>query len=102
MSRLAPLIALARTDRFLFLLNFASFCLLPGVAASTAWMWILPTGYGFLLQAGSIGKDLLGAIFDLAYGRAWRQYLVAAGLNHRFASAAPLGVPKILCRRRRV
>ena len=96
----ASLIALARTDRFLFLLNFASFCLLPGllfstlrrlgVAASTtwAWRWMLPTGYGFLLQAGSIGNDLVGAIFVLAYGRARRHYLLAPGLNHRSASAA--------------
>ncbi len=96
----APLIALARTDRFLFLLNFASFCLLPGllfstlrrlgVAASTAWAWrwMLPTGYGFLLQAGSIGNDLFGAIFVLAYGRDRRHYLLAPGLNHRSASAA--------------
>jgi len=29
-------------------------------------MWIVPTGYGFLLQAGSIGNDLFGATFALA------------------------------------
>ena len=74
----APLIALARTDRFLFLLNFASFCFLPGLLFSTlrrlgvaarpawGWMWILPTGYCFLLQACSLGNDLFGATFVLA------------------------------------
>jgi hypothetical protein len=29
------------------------------------WMWIMPTGYGYLLQAGSIGNDLFGATFAL-------------------------------------
>ncbi len=30
------------------------------------WMWLAPTGYCFLLQAGSIGNDLFGAVFALA------------------------------------
>ncbi|MGA2802226.1 MAG: hypothetical protein ABSE97_07670 [Verrucomicrobiota bacterium] len=74
----APVIALLRTDRWLFLINFISFLLLPGLVFSVFtrlgvrrrvawyWMWIVPTGYGFLLQAGSIGNDLFGATFALA------------------------------------
>ena len=74
----APFIALLRTDRPLFLINIVSFLLLPGLAFSiftrlgvrrrTAWywMWLVPTGYCFLLQAGSIGNDLFGAVFGMA------------------------------------
>ena len=74
----APLIALTQTDRLLFLINTVSFLLLPGLVFSVFmrlgvrrrvawhWMWIAPTGYCFLLQAGSIGNDLLGAVFVLA------------------------------------
>jgi hypothetical protein len=73
-----PLIAFARTDRFLFVINIISFLLLPGLIFSVFtrlgvgrrvawyWMWIVPTGYCFLLQAGSIGNDLFGAVFALA------------------------------------
>ena len=74
----APLLALTNSDRLLFLINAASFLLLPGLVFSvftrvgvkrrTAWhwMWVLPTGYCFLLQAGSIANDLFGAVFILA------------------------------------
>ena len=34
--------------------------------AAWHWMWLMPTGYCFLLQAGSIGNDLFGAVFALA------------------------------------
>jgi hypothetical protein len=74
----APLIALMKTDRQLFLINFISFLLLPGLVFSVFtrlgvrrrvawhWMWIAPTGYCFLLQTGSAGNDLFGAPFALA------------------------------------
>jgi hypothetical protein len=74
----APCIALLHTDRLLFLINAVSFWFLPGLIYSVFtrlgvprrvawhWMWITPMGYGFLLQAGSIGNDLFGAIFVLA------------------------------------
>jgi hypothetical protein len=73
----APVIALLGTERWLFLINFISFLLLPGLVFSVftqlgvrrrvawPWMWIVPTGYGYLLQAGSIGNDLFGATFAL-------------------------------------
>jgi len=74
----APGIALLGTDRGLFLINIVSFLLLPGLVfsvftrlgvrrrAAWHWMWLAPTGYCFLLQAGSIGNDLFGATFALA------------------------------------
>ena len=74
----APFIALLKTDRLLFLINTVSFLLLPGLVFSVFtrlgvrrrvawhWMWLAPTGYSFLLQAGSIGNDLFGAPFALA------------------------------------
>src|SRR5436190_8548918 len=67
-----------RTDRLLFLINAICFLLLPGRVfailtrldvlsrAAWHWMWLLPTGYCFLLQAGSIGNDLFGALFAMA------------------------------------
>jgi hypothetical protein len=73
-----PFIALFKTDRWLFVINFIPFLLLPGlvfgilnrlgVRRRTAWhwMWLMPTGYGFLLQAGSIGNDLFGAAWAMA------------------------------------
>jgi hypothetical protein len=74
----APVIALLKTIRPLFLVNFISFLFLPGVVFSIFtrlgvrprvawhWMWLAPTGYCFLLQAASIGNDLFGALFALA------------------------------------
>ena len=73
----APIFALARTDRFIFLINAICFALIPGrvfgiwtrlgVRGRTAWhwMWLFPTGYCFLLQAGSIGNDLFGALLAM-------------------------------------
>ena len=73
-----PLILFFRTDRLLFLINVVSFLLLPGLVYSVFtrlgvrrrvawhWMWVVPTGYCFILQAGSSGNDLFGAPFVLA------------------------------------
>lgn len=74
----APVLALLKSDRPLFLLNIAAYCLLPGFIftilrefgvggrAALAWMWLFPTGYCFALQAGSIGNDLHGATLSAA------------------------------------
>jgi hypothetical protein len=74
----APLVAILKTDRLLFLINFISFLFLPGLTFGVLtrlgvrrrvawhWMWIAPTGYCFLLQAASIGNDAFGAPFALA------------------------------------
>jgi hypothetical protein len=74
----APLIACMRTDRWLFLINAVSFLLLPGLVFSLFrrvgvsprvawhWMWLLPSGYCYLLQAGSISNDMFSAVYALA------------------------------------
>ncbi len=73
----APVIALMKTDRWTFLINAVCFALLPGRIFSLlrglgasgrmarAWMWLLPTGYCYLVQAGSIGNDLYGGFFAI-------------------------------------
>jgi len=82
-----PLLLLTRSDRCLFLINFVSFLLLPGLIFSVFtrlgvrprvawyWMWLLPTGYNFLLQAGSVANDTFPTVYALAamdFGlRAW-------------------------------
>ena len=74
----APLFAFAKTDRVEFLINAICFLFLPGrifailtrlrVSPRVAyyWMWIFPTAYGFILQAGSIANDLFTAIWPMA------------------------------------
>lgn len=82
-----PVVLFTQSDRAIFLVNFIPFLLLPGLVFSVftrlgvsarvawAWMWLLPAGYNFLLQGGSIGNDALAAVFALAamdFGcRAW-------------------------------
>lgn len=84
----APMFAILRTDRLVFLINLTSFLFLPGLffslfrqmgvsrKASQAWMWVLPTGYCFVLQAASVGNDMLAALFAVAafdYGFRWKR-----------------------------
>ena len=82
-----PVVLFTNSDRAIFLVNFIPFLLLPGLVFSMftrlgisarvawAWMWLLPAGYNFLLQGGSIGNDAIAAVFALAamdFGcRAW-------------------------------
>ena len=73
-----PLIVFTHSDRLLFLINIVSFLLLPGLVFSVFtrlgvrprvawhWMWIVPTGSCFLLQAGGSGNQLFGAPLVLA------------------------------------
>lgn len=83
----APLLILFKSDRALFLLNFLPYLLLPGMLFSMltrlgvrarvawSWMWVMPTGYVLLLQAGSAGNDAFPAIYAIAAidsaARAW-------------------------------
>src|SRR5208283_5640035 len=74
----APLLLFTKSDRALFLINFISFLLLPGLIFSLftrlgvrarvawQWMWLLPTGYTFLLQAGSAANDAFPTVYALA------------------------------------
>src|SRR5262249_7605160 len=74
----APILLFTKSDRSLFLLNFIPFLLLPGLIFSLfvrlgvwprvawQWMWLLPTGYTFLLQAGSTANDTFPVVYVLA------------------------------------
>ena len=74
----APLLLFTNSDRGLFLLNFIPFLLLPGLIFSVftrlgvrarvawQWMWLFPTGYIYLLQAGSAGNDAFSTVYALA------------------------------------
>lgn len=113
-----PIMVFTHTDRYLFIIDFLSFLLLPGLffslllrlgvarRAAWYWMWLLPAGYGYLLQAGSIGNDLFGAIFSMAaldlglraraaksLPQLWLSMLAVALLTGSKASNIPLGLP---------
>jgi len=117
----APVLVLMKTDRWLFVINACSYLLLPGLVYSVftrwgvrrrvawQWMWLLPTGYGYLLQAGSIGNDLLGVPYALAAvdfalrakrsrrpEHLWLSMLAAALLTAGKASNLPLLLPWLL------
>jgi hypothetical protein len=74
----APLILFTHMDRFLFLINWFSYLLLPGLIFSLFtrlqvrprvawwWMWFLAAGWCFALQAGSVDNDSLAAVYILA------------------------------------
>lgn len=114
----APLLLFTKSDRTLFLLNFIPFILMPGLIYSLftrlgvrarvawQWMWLLPTGYVFLLQAGSAGNDAYPVVYALAAidfaCRAWKSrkatdlwhsLLAIALLNGAKASNLPLTLP---------
>lgn len=115
---MAPLLIIFKTDRLLFLINVISYSLLPGLIYSVLvgfgirrrvawyWMWLLPTAYCLVLQAGSIGNDLFAAVYFLASAafalRAARKFswsdaalsMMAAGLmTGAKASNIPLLLP---------
>jgi len=117
----APLLLFTKSDRGIFLLNIVSFLLLPGLIFSMLtrlgvrgrvawqWMWLLPTGYVFLLQAGSGGNDAYPAVYALAAVdfacRAWKSrqasdlwysILAIALLGGAKASNLPLMLPWVV------
>ena len=75
---MTPIFVATKSDRAFFLINYLPFLLLPGLIFSVFtrlgvnrrvawhWMWLLPTGYNFLLQAGSLGNDAYAAVYALA------------------------------------
>jgi hypothetical protein len=105
----APLLLFTKSDRALFLLNFIPFLLLPGLVfsvftrlgvrarAAWHWMWLFPTGYIFLLQAGSAGNDAFATVYALAAidsgCRAWKSHRV--GRVTPCAPAAARGLPAL-------
>ncbi len=98
-----PLLLLTRSDRLFFLANTVSQLLLPavifrvllglGVGHRVAWhwMWLLPTGYNFVLQTGSIANDTFAAVYGLAaldFALTARQSKKASDLGWSLVSAA--------------
>lgn len=98
-----PLLIFTGSDRAFFLPNALSFLLLPGLLfrlftrlgmrsrVAWHWMWILPSGYSLVLQAGGGSNDLFAvpyvlAALDFAFrardtqkvGWAWLSILAAA------------------------
>ena len=73
-----PILLFTHSIRPVFLIGLVSFLLLPGLVFSLFtrlginrrvawhWMWLAPTGYCFVLQAGGIGNDVYGATLALA------------------------------------
>lgn len=74
----APILLFTHSHRLVFLIGIGSLLLLPGlvfsvftrlgVARRTSWhwMWLVPTGYSLVLQAGGLGNDILGGMYALA------------------------------------
>jgi hypothetical protein len=74
----APLILFSHTDRLLFLINWISYLMLPGLIFSVFtrlqvrprvawwWAWLLPSGWCFALQSASVANDSFAAIYILA------------------------------------
>lgn len=74
----APLMLFTRTDRLIFLINVASYLMLPGLIfsiftrlqvrprAAWWWMWFLSAGWCYAVQAGSDVNDAFAAIYALA------------------------------------
>jgi hypothetical protein len=113
-----PLMLFTQNDRLFFVLNLLSYLLMPsltyrflvdlGIRKKVAWqwMWLFPTGYCYVLQAGGLGNDaiavplfLASAIFGIAAKRlgSFRCLafsLLAAGLLTSIkVSNAPLVLP---------
>jgi len=76
--QMLPVLIASKSDRLLFLLNWLPYLLMPGLtflafrslgigrATARIWMWFLPTGYCYALQAGGIQNDGYAANFVLA------------------------------------
>ena len=76
--QMLPVIQLTHSDRFLFLLNWLPFLLMPGLVFSAfrgmgisgtsarRWMWLLPSGYCFALQCSGLQNDGYSANYLLA------------------------------------
>jgi len=88
-----PVLLFLKNERCLYLFNWISFLLLPGLVYSLLtemgvsrriawyWMWLLPTGYCYAFQAGSVANDAFAAVFAIAAVtfalRGWKRGQVA-------------------------
>lgn len=116
--QMLPVIELTRSDRFLFLLNWLPFLLMPGLVfkvfralgvngrSARRWMWLLPCGYCFALQCSGLQNDgytvnylLVSILFAVAGFHARRtglllmSVLAAALLTGAKLSNLPLLLP---------
>ena len=116
-----PLILFLHTDRWLFGINVITYLLLPGLLFSVFrrmgvrpsvawhWMWLLPSGYCYLLQAGGITNDAFAAVYALAavdfalraresnrVADVWLSILAAGLLTGSKASNLPLLLPWLI------
>jgi hypothetical protein len=74
----APLMLFTHTDRFIFLINWVSYLMLPGLIFSVFtrlgvrprvawwWMWLLASSWCYVMQAGSTANDSFAVIYALA------------------------------------
>ena len=74
----APLMLFTRHDRFLFIVNWVSYLLLPGLIFSVFtrlevrprvawwWMWLLSSGWCYVMQASADVNDSFAAVYALA------------------------------------
>lgn len=77
-AMMLPSLGALHTLRLAYLINAISFLLLPGLifmvftalgvrrSIAARWMWLLPCGSCFVMEAGSIGNDLPGCALVLA------------------------------------
>ncbi|HWB58127.1 MAG TPA: hypothetical protein VG733_01485, partial [Chthoniobacteraceae bacterium] len=118
---MAPLVVFTRSDRGLFLLNYVPWLLMPGAAfgclrelgvggrVAWHWMWLLPLGWCYLLQAGGIGNDSYAALYLLLsvslalraqrtrrLRDLWAGALAAALCTGSKASNLPLALPFLI------
>lgn len=75
---MAPIFVFFQSDRPFFLINLVSYVMLPGLIFSvfrglgvrgrTAWwwMWVLPAGLCYALEAGGLGNDMFSGVYLLA------------------------------------
>ena len=100
----APQFLFFHTDHLVFVLNAISFLLLPGrifavltrlgVSSRAAWywMWLFPSGYGYVLQAGSVLNDMFGAVLTLAAF----EFALRARKRNDFADVSTAGLAAAL------
>ena len=121
-AMMLPTFGALHTLRLAFLINAVCYLVFPGLvylafgglgvrrSVAALWMWIIPCGSCFVMQAGSIGNDLPGCVLVLAAmvfalrayrtGRAADMMLAmlsAALMTGMKASNLPLLLPPAIC-----
>ena len=111
----APVMLFTRTDRYLFLINWVSYLMLPGLIfcvfrflglrlrVAWWWAWLLSSGWCYVMQSASVANDGLAVVYTLAAvalamksretGKArdlWLSLLAAALLTGIKQTAIPL------------